>query len=172
MSYYLPALRTDLVRDLLANLSTPSSPTYRQALQAVRADLARVDGELDRAQAEKDREEARKKPALTIQKVTGLLRRAKLQIASYDDRVGSSDGLSVTYGDYPRTWVKVSYSFAWNFGFNHSINPKAEHKAMVKLVEEQLLTSARATLAFANLQVGAFNDPNANPHLVYLKVTL
>lgn len=168
--YYLPALRTDLVRALLA--AKPASPAYKEALEALQTDLARVDVELNRLQAEKDRETARKKPALTIQKVAGLLRRAKLQIASYDDRIGSNNGLSVTYGDYPRTWVKVSYSFAWNFGFTHSLDGKAEHKAQVKLAEVTLLTDARVALVSAGLQVAAFGAPKTNPHGVYLKVNL
>lgn len=175
MRYYTPTVKTKLVADVVAawvrsELRLP--PVFDTAMTALDRDLQRVNYEEAKIVAEEAAEEARKHPALTVQKVGGILRKAGLSMSSYDNRAGRDEGIVVEYGDYTRINVKVSYAFPWNFAFNHNIKggPAAEKVAMKKLIDQHLYRTAMTALVDAGLKVGFVNDPN--PHLARLVVKL
>jgi hypothetical protein len=172
MSWYRPAVATGLVKDLISATPPQSMPpAFKRALQALAADYARVSQEDLQVDAEVARAEARKNPALTVQRVLGILRRSKLDLSSYDSRIGRSTGLKVEYGDLQRTFVKVTYSFAWDFGYTRNLSDASARQARTKLVEAILFTNARVALVTAGLLVSAHHDPDKNPIAAHLKVS-
>ena len=172
-----PAVKTKLVEDVItawvrnAPRLTEQAPALQVALIALDKDLQRVNREQkkldDEEAAEKKREDQRKNPPVSVQKVMAIIRKAGLTVASYEHRIGTSTGLRVSYGDWDRrTWVKVDYSFAWDFGYLSKEQIVAEEK---KLVKDELFGTAMRALQAKGLSAEPVRE-GTNHRIHYLKV--
>lgn len=173
---YVPSVRTELVRAVVVAhrvaAQTNYRPPFEKSMVALMQDLQRVDREEAKIRADKEAEEARRHPALTVQKVVGIVRRAKVQISSADYRIGRGDGIVVEYGSYfDRDWVKVSFNFNSSFAFNHGVrrNSPDETKLMRSMLAKHLFGTAKDALTAAGLNVTTITDNN--PFLAHLVVT-
>lgn len=168
MRYYGSSLDPKPVRALVAAASDHTSQAFLKALAQVKRELKRIDKEQADDQAEDAKREARLHPALTTQKVISILRRSRLTISHYESRGGTTEGLRVAYGDFERTFVKVSCTFTWNFELNHNLRKGDGPNSMRKIVQSDLFSNAQGALINASLKVTPIDDQN--PHLSRLEV--
>jgi hypothetical protein len=133
-----------LLRDLVAAYRGHAPSAVSVAIVKIEAELKSID---DESAKEAARDAARKTPPLTTQKVTGVLRKAGLDIsATHNSRIGPGTGMRVEYGDWDlRTWVRVFMSYSWDWEHYHK-SPKADHT-------EKSHKKAQAALEAAGLHV-------------------
>jgi len=150
---YVRHVPEGLLRDLVAAYRGHAPSAVSVAIEKIEAELKDMDAEDAKERAD---EERKKHPPLTVQKVTGVLRKAKLHMAMKQHglaAVGGSTGFEVTYGDWEfHSWVQVYYAFAWDWGHFKGWSKERE-AAEEKAEQKRQLDAAVAALKAAGLHV-------------------
>jgi hypothetical protein len=143
-----------LLRDLVKYYRTPGAQSaLKVTIEKIEEQLQAIDAAEAAAQA---RETARRQPPLSTQKVLAVLRQAKLQISvvpSGRAGIGGATGFRVEYGDWNlRTWVRVGWTFAWDYGNYRGWSDEQKEKAK-KAERLKQIEAAQAALRGAGLHV-------------------